>query len=451
MSRFSPYLELKRTNVDYLKEAPAHWSEMQLCRAVSWNDEVVQEGLDDEEKIRYVDISSVSHMEGITQATEMKFADAPSRARRKAKEGDVVVSTVRTYLKAVARVTHDYRDCVFSTGFAVIRARPTAVHSDYLEWLMLNELLIQNIEAHSEGLSYPAINASALVKLKTVFPPINEQAQISSFLNRETARIDTLIAKKTRFIELLKEKRQAVITKAVTKGLDDSVELKDSRVKWLGLVPSHWVVAQLSRVTQSRCDGPFGSGLKSHHYTSDGVRVIRLQNIGFAEFKNDNAAFVSYEHWEETLGRGHAVTPGDLLIAGLGDDNNPLGRACTAPEEIGDALVKADCYRFRLDPQKAFSKFFAFLLSATSKAECGFMATGATRDRLNLGLASSRVVAFPPSVEEQKEIVAYIESKVRQINLLLSRTERSMELLKEHRAALITAAVTGKIDVREAA
>lgn len=451
MSRFSPYLELKRTNVDYLKEAPAHWSEMQLCRAVSWNDEVVQEGLDDEEKIRYVDISSVSHMEGITQATEMKFADAPSRARRKAKEGDVVVSTVRTYLKAVARVTHDYRDCVFSTGFAVIRARPTAVHSDYLEWLMLNELLIQNIEAHSEGLSYPAINASALVKLKTVFPPINEQAQISSFLNRETARIDTLIAKKTRFIELLKEKRQAVITKAVTKGLDDSVELKDSRVKWLGLVPSHWVVAQLSRVTQSRCDGPFGSGLKSHHYTSDGVRVIRLQNIGFAEFKNDNAAFVSYEHWEETLGRGHAVTPGDLLIAGLGDDNNPLGRACTAPEEIGDALVKADCYRFRLDPQKAFSKFFAFLLSATSKAECGFMATGATRDRLNLGLASSRVVAFPPSVEEQKEIVAYIESKVRQINLLLSRTERSIELLKEHRAALITAAVTGKIDVREAA
>lgn len=451
MSRFSPYLELKRTNVDYLKEAPAHWSEMQLCRAVSWNDEVVQEGLDDEEKIRYVDISSVSHMEGITQATEMKFADAPSRARRKAKEGDVVVSTVRTYLKAVARVTHDYRDCVFSTGFAVIRARPTAVHSDYLEWLMLNELLIQSIEAHSEGLSYPAINASALVKLKTVFPPINEQAQISSFLNRETTRIDTLIAKKTRFIELLKEKRLAVITKAVTKGLDDSVAMKDSRVKWLGLVPNHWVVAQLSRVTQSRCDGPFGSGLKSHHYTSDGVRVVRLQNIGFAEFKNDNAAFVSYEHWEETLGRGHAVTPGDLLIAGLGDDNNPLGRACTAPEEIGDALVKADCYRFRLDPQKAFSKFFAFLLSATSKAECGFMATGATRDRLNLGLASSRVVAFPPSVEEQKEIVAYIESKVRQINLLLSRTERSIELLKEHRAALITAAVTGKIDVREAA
>ena len=79
------------------------------------------------------------------------------------------------------------------------------------------------------------------------------------------------------------------------------------------------------------------------------------------------------------------------------------------------------------------------------------MATGATRDRLNLGLASSRVVAFPPSVEEQKAIVAYIESKVRQINLLLSRTERSIELLKEHRAALITAAVTGKIDVREAA
>jgi len=297
----------------------------------------------------------------------------------------------------------------------------------------------------------PSMTKSTLGAHLVAYPEKTEQDQIARWLDRETARIDTLIAKKTRFIELLKEKRQAVIAKAVTKGLDDSVEMKDSRVKWLGLVPNHWVVAQLSRVTQSRCDGPFGSGLKSHHYTSDGVRVVRLQNIGFAEFKNDNAAFVSYEHWEETLGRGHAVTPGDLLIAGLGDDNNPLGRACTAPEEIGDALVKADCYRFRLDPQKAFSKFFAFLLSATSKAECGFMATGATRDRLNLGLASSRVVAFPPSVEEQKAIVAYIESKVRQINLLLSRTERSIEFLKEHRAALITSAVTGKIDVREAA
>jgi len=425
--------------------------EMQLCRAASCNDEAVPEDLNGEKIIRYVDISSVSHIEGITQATEMRFSDAPSRARRTARVGDVVVSTVRTYLKAVAQVTHDYRDCVYSTGFAVLRARPTAVHPDYLKWLMLNELLIQSVEAHSEGLSYPAINASALVKLKTVVPPIGEQLQISSFLERKTARIDTLIAKKTRFIELLKEKRQAVITKAVTKGLDDSVEMRDSRVQWLGLVPNHWVVAQLSRVTQSRCDGPFGSGLKSHHYTSDGVRVIRLQNIGFAEFKNDNAAFISYEHWEKTLGRGHAVTPGDLLIAGLGDDKNPLGRACTAPEEIGDALVKADCYRFRLDPRKAFSKFFAFLLSATSKAECGFMATGATRDRLNLGLASSRVVAFPPSIEEQEEIVAYIESKVRQISRLVSKTERSIELLKEHRAALITAAVTGKIDVREAA
>jgi type I restriction enzyme S subunit len=301
---------------------------------------------------------------------------------------------------------------------AYIAVRPQSINPCFLDYLMRAYDVQKVFYAMGGGLRQ-SLKFEELRRLRLVIPSQPEQIGIVRFLDRETTRIDTLIAKKTRFIELLKEKRQAVITKAVTKGLDDSVEMKDSRVKWLGLVPNHWVVAQLSRVTQSRCDGPFGSGLKSHHYTSDGVRVVRLQNIGFAEFKNDNAAFVSYEHWEETLGRGHAVTPGDLLIAGLGDDNNPLGRACTAPEEIGDALVKADCYRFRLDPQKAFSKFFAFLLSATSKAECGFMATGATRDRLNLGLASSRVVAFPPSVEEQKAIVAYIESKVRQINLLL--------------------------------
>ena len=198
----------------------------------------------------------------------------------------------------------------------------------------------------------------------------------------------------------------------------------------------------------ARCDGPFGSGLKSEHYQPDGVRVIRLQNIGWASFKDGNEAFISHEHWHDVLGRGHEVLPDDVLIGGLGDDKNPLGRACVAPANLGPAMVKADCYRFRLNRNRAVPEFIALTLSATARSECGYLATGATRDRLNLGLASARVVALPPR-NEQVEIVASLNRDTARIDLLSKKTQHSIDLLKERRSALITAAVTGQIDLRE--
>ncbi|MCA9613394.1 MAG: hypothetical protein KC586_11630, partial [Myxococcales bacterium] len=172
---------------------------------------------------------------------------------------------------------------------------------------------------------------------------------------------------------------------------------------------------------------------------------IRLQNIGWAEFKGGDAAHISVEYWQDELGGGHDVVPGDVLIAGLGDENNPLGRACVAPAEIGEAMVKADCYRFRVG-ERVVAEYVALSLSATARAECGFLATGATRDRLNLTLASARQIPVPP-IEEQREIVRVIGERVSLIDLLTTKTERSLSLLKERRSALITAAVTGQLDV----
>ena len=139
-----------------------------------------------------------------------------------------------------------------------------------------------------------------------------------------------------------------------------------------------------------------------------------------------------------------------MLIGGLGDDKNPLGRACVAPANLGPAMVKADCYRFRLNTSRAMPEFIALALSATAGSECGYLATGATRDRLNLGLASARVVALPP-LNEQIEIVASLNRDTARIDLLAEKTQRSIDLLKERRAAFITAAVTGQIDLRESA
>ena len=177
-------------------------------------------------------------------------------------------------------------------------------------------------------------------------PPLSEQAAIVRFLGYADRRIRRYIRAKQQLITLLEEQKQAVIHRAVTRGLDPNVRLKPSGVEWLGDVPEHWEVVPLRRVALDRCDGPFGSGLKSSHYTEEGIRVVRLQNIGHGEFKDSDAAFISPEYYS-SLG-DHSIVAGDILIAGLGDDNHPAGRACVAPESILPAMVKADCFRFRL-------------------------------------------------------------------------------------------------------
>ena len=221
--------------------------------------------------------------------------------------------------------------------------------------------------------------------------------------------------------------------------------LKPSGVPWLSDLPDHWQVAQLGKLSKARCDGPFGSGLKSDHYVPEGIRVVRLQNIGWAAFSGQDAAFISEKHWHDKLNGGHDVNPGDVLIAGLGDDNNPLGRACVAPDDIAPAMVKADCYRFRLHVERLNPDFAALALSATARAECGFLATGATRERLNLGLAASRKLPIPP-LEEQAGIVTALSSETARIDALIEKKTRFIGLLKEKRQALITQAVTKGLD-----
>lgn len=215
-----PNVKMKDSGVEWIGGVPEHWDVKPLKIVASCNDDSLPESMPLDMPIRYVDISAVSHDGGISRAESMMFGDAPSRARRRAKLGDVVVSTVRTYLKAVASVDEAHTDCVYSTGFAVLRARSEQLAPEFLKWLVLNDLLIQAVESHSEGLSYPAINSSELVNLKTVVPGLPEQKRIAATLDRETSRIDLLTEKTQRSIDLLKERRAAFITAAVTGQID---------------------------------------------------------------------------------------------------------------------------------------------------------------------------------------------------------------------------------------
>ena len=209
---------------------------------------------------------------------------------------------------------------------------------------------------------------------------------------------------------------------------------------WLSSLPRHWAVTSLSRLTTSRCDGPFGSGLKFENYRDSGRRVIRLQNIGSAHFVDSNAAFISEDYYQGELG-DHGVQSGDLLIAGLGDEGHPVGRACVAPDSLGPAMVKADVFRFRLDPRLVHPAFLAHHLSATAPAFAAVSTTGSTRARVNLSRMAARPVGVPPT-DEQRTIADFLDRETERIDALVAKKQRLIELLQEKRTALISHAVT---------
>lgn len=219
---------------------------------------------------------------------------------------------------------------------------------------------------------------------------------------------------------------------------------KDSGVEWLGEVPTHWRVHSLSRITLDKCDGPFGSGLKSEHYVDEGVRVVRLQNIRELVFDSRDAAYISEDYYQSDL-VGHDVRSGDVLIAGLGDDRNPVGRACVAPSGIEPAMVKADCFRFRLDEKSALPWFVAAQLTAGANYDAGILSSGSTRSRIPLSVTATRTLALPP-VEEQSAIADFLDRETAKIDALIAEQERLIALLKEKRQALISHAVTKGLD-----
>lgn len=430
MSQYRAYPAYKDSGVEWIGQVPEHWEVKPICRVTSVNDDALSDSTTGSTRISYVDISSVGYTEGIKQATEMAFEDAPSRARRKASTGDVVVSTVRTYLKAVAAVTDEYADCIFSTGFAVLRARQ--LEQSFLKWMILNELLVQAIEAHSEGLSYPAINASALVKLKSVIPPPEEQATIAATLDRETARIDALIEKKNRFIELLKEKRQALITHAVTKGLDPNAKMKDSGVEWIGPVPEHWdVVPSTWLFVESK--------ERAHEDDQHLSATQKYGVISLAEYERLEGRQVT--HAVKNLEQRKHVKLDDFVISmrsfqGGIERVKALGcvRSSYVVIQAGDGADK---------------NYFAYLFKSGSYIQ-GLQATSSfIRDGQDLNYGNFRQVRLPkPGSDEQMQIAKFLDQETARIDALARTTEQSITLLKERRAAFITAAVTGQIDLR---
>jgi len=216
--KWHPYPRYRDSGIEWLGEIPEHWEVCRLKHTASINDETLPETTDPDYEFNYVDIGNVDPVKGIVAKQAYRFENAPSRARRIVRDGDIIVSTVRTYLRAIAPIRKPEDNLIVSTGFAVIR--PRRIDPDYLSYALRSSYFIETVVSRSTGVSYPAINATDVDTIELPIPATNEQRAIATFLDRETARIDALIEKIKKSIDLLREYRAALITAAVTGKID---------------------------------------------------------------------------------------------------------------------------------------------------------------------------------------------------------------------------------------
>jgi type I restriction enzyme S subunit len=215
----NPDVKMKDSGIEWLGEIPEGWELKRLKYIASINDEALGENTKPDYELLYVDISSIDSAKGIINIEPMLFEKAPSRARRIVCEGDVIVSTVRTYLRAIAPITNAAPNLIVSTGFAVVRPK-LGFNSAYAAYALRATYFVDSVVSRSVGVSYPAINASEIGTLAVALPPHSEQKVIASFLDKETKKIDTLIDKIKFSIEKLREYRTALISATVTGKID---------------------------------------------------------------------------------------------------------------------------------------------------------------------------------------------------------------------------------------
>jgi type I restriction enzyme S subunit len=442
------YPEYKDSGVEWLGKVPGHWDVVPLKYVV----EMRSGGTPSKERVDY--------WNGTVPWASSKDLKVEELHDTVDHVSDLAVHDGAAAVVAAGASLVVVRGMILAHSFPVVRTlRPMAINQDlkavlpresiegrFLSWMLRGSAResLSRLDEAAHGTK--ALRMEAWTSIKLPIPPVHEQISISEFLDRETAKIDALVTEQERLVALLKEKRQAVISHAVTKGLNTSAPMQAVDAPWCTAVPAYWKLTTLGRVATSYCDGPFGSGLTSAHYVEEGVRVIRLQNIKPNRFDNGDSAFIDLDYYSSQLG-DHDVQAGDVLIAGLGDDNNTVGRACVAPDDLGPAMVKADCFRFRLDPKIAVPEFVAQQLTASAAYYAGVLTTGSTRARISLHLMASRRVLLPP-LPEQHRIVQQISGIAGHFDSLIAQVETAEHLLRQRRAGLITAAVTGQIDVR---
>ncbi|MGV4229113.1 restriction endonuclease subunit S [Citrobacter portucalensis] len=456
MAKYKAYPEYKDSGIEWLKAIPEQWklSKLRYQFVFGKGLTITKEHLQDE-GIPCVNYGEVHSKYGFEVDPEIHTLKCVSDKYLKDNsssllaKGDIVFADTSEDIDGSGNFTQLVTDSVTFAGYHTIIARPfERENSRFYAYLLDCKELRSQVRHAVKGVKVFSITQAILRNLSIWLPSKDEQAKIAAFLDHETAKIDNLIEKQQQLIELLKEKRQAVISHAVTKGLNPDVPMKDSGVEWLGEVPEHWTISTLKHHAKF-IDGDRGSEYPNDNdLVDDGVVFLSSKNISNWEINIDDANYISREKFSR-LNRGKTIN-GDVIVKVRGSTGRIGELAIFETERLNKstAFINAQMMIIRL--KNSFNNRFLCNVAQGHywMEQLNVGAYGTAQQQLNNAIFSGMIMVVPP-IDEQLTINKFLELEIKRFDGLIKNTSNMIQLIQERRTALISAAVTGKIDVRD--
>lgn len=444
MSKYQPYSEYQSTEIQWITRVPAHWKignighECSVKARLGWKGLKAEEYVDEgyiflatpNIKDKEIDFSKVNRI------TKKRYDESPEIMLE---NGDVLVTKDGSTTGTTNIVRSLPEPATVNSSIAVLRTKGN-VNSDYLYYFFVSDYTQNVITRMRGGMGVPHLFQADLRKFNVLIPPTNEQTQIAAFLDHETAKIDTLIEKQQQLIELLKEKRQAVISHAVTKGLNPDAPMKDSGVEWLGEVPEHWELTPLKYLCKFKGGGtPTKDNLT--YWTNGTIPWVSPKDMK-SFWINKTQDYVTELAIKESS--TNIIYEGALMMvvrSGILQRTIPVA-INTVPVTMNQDM------KALLFNNKMLTEYAAyFIIGNVSQLLLEWSKEGATVESIEHEYLANSYFPVPPKIEQEK-IICTIKSQLELFENLETQAQQAIKLIQERRTALISAAVTGKIDVR---
>jgi type I restriction enzyme, S subunit len=434
MIKYKRYERYKDSGVEWIGEIPEHWGIIKLkFLSTIFKGKNPQE-LTDEWREEFLPYLSMEYLRN--SGDTLTLYAYPEKNLVTVNNSDILILWDGSNAGEIV----EGKNGILSSTMAKIV--PNNIVTRYLYWFLKG--IEKFFKDNTVGMGIPHVNGETLKNHLVLLPNLQDQNSIANFLDQKTAEIDGLIADKEKLIELLQEKRQAIITEAVTKGLNPNVRMKDSGIEWIGEIPEHWEVKKIKYLTSYIGSGKTPKG-GSEVYTQEGVIFIRSQNVYPQGLRLDDVVFISDEIDSEM--KNTRVKGSDILLNITGAS---IGRASLVPNNIPRANVNQHVCIIRPVKSKVLPPLLhQIICSNFIQNQIQFYQNGTSREGLNFEQIANLVVVLSNNIDEQRMLVEYIEDKVTEIDNLIKHASYQIQKLKEYRKSLISEAVTGKIDVRE--
>ena len=431
MSKFKRYERYKDSGVEWIGEIPEHW-EIKKIKYIS----NITMGQSPKSEECSLDETGLPFLQGNAEFTSLHPIPKIycNTANKFSKVNDILLS-VRAPVGAM-----NISDRVYGIGRGLCAITANKVQVRYL-WYSMN-VSLEELFIKSKGSTFEAVTVTDVNNLLSVLPPKNEQTAIANFLDQKTAEIDGLIADKEKLIELLQEKRQAIITEAVTKGLNPNVRMKDSGIEWIGEIPEHWGVSKIKFTTYVK--GRIGwQGLRADEFIDEGPYLVTGTDFVDGLVNWDSCYHISMERYNEAP--PIQLRENDLLIT----KDGTIGKVAIVKNKPKYAILNSGIFVTRPKNSAYLTEFMYWILnSQVFNKFIQYMSLGSTI--VHLYQQTFENFSFPiTNLNEQKTIAHFLDRKVAEIDGLISDIKLQIQKLKEYRQSLISEAVTGKIDVRE--